>query len=244
MLQKWGDVLDTTASVRFDSTLVQGVRQFRSRHGLKEVDAIDDAMVDVLNVPPDERVRQLLINMERLRWMPDQPKGEFLLVFDADFIPEPDTLERVVKNAGILVDAAKILGVPVVTTEQYPKGVGPTTADIARRLCGLEALIGGAFDGATRHGAGMNSGQPFRVVVPEETEGRGVEDAPRAFVQRQGAEDEIGLRNHGKQFRHGLDSLAPLIARTAGPAHGGDPDRCTDRRRIYGQPGPDRRGCD
>ena len=80
LLQKWGDVPDTTASMRFDSLLVQGVRQFRSRHGLKEVDAIDDALVDVLNVPPDERVRQLLINMERLRWMPDQPKGEFLLV--------------------------------------------------------------------------------------------------------------------------------------------------------------------
>ncbi|MCC7500989.1 MAG: L,D-transpeptidase family protein [Flavobacteriales bacterium] len=80
LLQKWGDVVDTTTSMRFDSALVQGVRQFRLRHGLKEVDAIDDAMVDVLNVPPDERVRQLLINMERLRWMPDQPKGEFLLV--------------------------------------------------------------------------------------------------------------------------------------------------------------------
>ncbi len=80
LLRKWGDVPDSTVSMRFDSTLAAGVLRFRQRHGLKAVAAIDDAMVDVLNVPPDERVRQLLINMERLRWMPDQPKGEFLLV--------------------------------------------------------------------------------------------------------------------------------------------------------------------
>jgi murein L,D-transpeptidase YcbB/YkuD len=64
----------------FDSSLAQGVRRFRGRHGLKAVAVVDDAMVDMLNVPPSERVRQVLINMERLRWMPDQPMGPLLFV--------------------------------------------------------------------------------------------------------------------------------------------------------------------
>jgi nicotinamidase-related amidase len=34
----------------------------------------------------------------------------------------------------VLVDAARVLGVPVVATEQYPKGLGPTVDDLARRL--------------------------------------------------------------------------------------------------------------
>ncbi|MBY0458276.1 MAG: isochorismatase family protein [Gemmataceae bacterium] len=44
------------------------------------------------------------------------------------------TARPLVRNAGFLLDVAALLGVPVRATEQYPKGLGPTTADIARRL--------------------------------------------------------------------------------------------------------------
>lgn len=36
--------------------------------------------------------------------------------------------ERVVRNAGVLLKAAALLGVPALATEQYPKGLGPTAA--------------------------------------------------------------------------------------------------------------------
>lgn len=42
--------------------------------------------------------------------------------------------ERIVWNIGRLIDGAKVLGVPVVATEQYPKGLGPTTEVLAQRL--------------------------------------------------------------------------------------------------------------
>ncbi len=42
--------------------------------------------------------------------------------------------ERIVWNAGRLVEAANILGVEVVATEQYPAGLGPTVAALASRL--------------------------------------------------------------------------------------------------------------
>jgi len=38
----------------------------------------------------------------------------------------------VLKNAGILATAAKRLGIPIVVSEQYPKGLGPTDAALAR----------------------------------------------------------------------------------------------------------------
>ena len=44
------------------------------------------------------------------------------------------TAQRVVWNVRRLIDAAKILGLPVVGTEQYPKGLGPTVAELAERL--------------------------------------------------------------------------------------------------------------
>ena len=46
----------------------------------------------------------------------------------------PARLDAVLRNAGILLDAAERLGVPVLASEQYPKGLGPTCEPLASRL--------------------------------------------------------------------------------------------------------------
>ena len=43
----------------------------------------------------------------------------------------------VLRNACILIDAAKALGIPIVHTEQYPHGLGPTEAELNERLTGV-----------------------------------------------------------------------------------------------------------
>lgn len=45
----------------------------------------------------------------------------------------PDHL-RIVWNIGRLIDGAHILDLPVAATEQYPQGLGPTTAELADGL--------------------------------------------------------------------------------------------------------------
>src|SRR5215207_3269876 len=59
-----------------------------------------------------------------------------LLVIDVQdkllaLVPGRDAL---VRNVAFLVDGANLLQVPVHATEQYAKGLGPTTAELARRL--------------------------------------------------------------------------------------------------------------
>lgn len=44
------------------------------------------------------------------------------------------TAAALVRNAAFVLDVAKLLEIPVFATEQYPKGLGPTAAEIARRL--------------------------------------------------------------------------------------------------------------
>ena len=44
------------------------------------------------------------------------------------------TATQLVASVGFVLDVANLLQIPVRATEQYPKGLGPTTADIARRL--------------------------------------------------------------------------------------------------------------
>jgi len=42
--------------------------------------------------------------------------------------------EDVIKNCLHLIELAKILNIPVVLTEQYPKGLGPTVSEIKEQL--------------------------------------------------------------------------------------------------------------
>jgi nicotinamidase-related amidase len=44
------------------------------------------------------------------------------------------TTAALVRNAAFVLDVAQLLEIPVFATEQYPKGLGPTAAEIARRL--------------------------------------------------------------------------------------------------------------
>lgn len=46
----------------------------------------------------------------------------------------PAALRAVTRNAGILVQSAVRLGIPVLSTEQYPKGLGRTVPELARLL--------------------------------------------------------------------------------------------------------------
>jgi nicotinamidase-related amidase len=59
-----------------------------------------------------------------------------LLVIDVQdkLLPLIPTHAAMVRNIAFLIDAARLLQMPVAATEQYPKGLGPTTAELAKRL--------------------------------------------------------------------------------------------------------------
>ena len=42
--------------------------------------------------------------------------------------------EQTIERARILIEAASIMNIPVIYTEQYPKGLGPTCSDILNAL--------------------------------------------------------------------------------------------------------------
>ena len=48
-----------------------------------------------------------------------------------------EALSRMVKRTVALVEGARVLGLPIVYTEQYPKGLGPTVAPLKESLSGL-----------------------------------------------------------------------------------------------------------
>lgn len=59
-----------------------------------------------------------------------------LLVVDVQekLLPKIRGAAALTRDIGFLIDACQILDVPVVATEQYPKGLGPTVAALASRI--------------------------------------------------------------------------------------------------------------
>jgi murein L,D-transpeptidase YcbB/YkuD len=75
---------DTTAI--YDSSLVLGVKTFQQRYGYTPTGTINAGLLKDINVPAIERVKQLLINMERMRWLPSRPSGNLVIVNLPEFI--------------------------------------------------------------------------------------------------------------------------------------------------------------
>lgn len=69
----------------YDSTLVQAVQRFQTRHGLHPDGVVGKGVVAALNVTPKERLRTLLVNMERLRWVPEEQAPDLILVNIPEF---------------------------------------------------------------------------------------------------------------------------------------------------------------
>ena len=69
----------------FDNKLEQAVRRFQTHHGLAVDGIVGRATLPALNVPVSQRIEQIRINLERLRWLPRQLSPKSIRVNIADF---------------------------------------------------------------------------------------------------------------------------------------------------------------
>ncbi|MBZ5858221.1 L,D-transpeptidase family protein [Flavihumibacter profundi] len=75
-----GDLKTQDTGIVFNKSLELGVKNFQRRYGIKEDGAIGGGTLSEMNKPIDFRIRQILVNMERMRWVPAEPAGDFILV--------------------------------------------------------------------------------------------------------------------------------------------------------------------
>lgn len=68
------------------------------------------------------------------------------------FRPAVLDFERVAANAAMLAESARVLGLPVLATEQYPRGLGPTVPEVAEHLNGVPTLEKTSFSAARAEG--------------------------------------------------------------------------------------------
>ena len=64
----------------YDTTLQESVKVFQRRHGLADDAVIGREVVAEMNVPVQERIAQIRMNMERWRWLPRDLGNRYILV--------------------------------------------------------------------------------------------------------------------------------------------------------------------
>ena len=90
----------------FDATLEAAVRQFQLRHGLAPTGVADTETLAAMNVPASERLRQMALNMERWRWLPDDFGPRYLLAMI------PDCWLFGVENGQTVLSMKTVMGSP------------------------------------------------------------------------------------------------------------------------------------
>lgn len=69
----------------FTDTLAKAVQRFQHRMGLTENGKINPVTIIEFNKPIEFRIKQMMVNMERLRWVPVELEKEYLLVNIPEF---------------------------------------------------------------------------------------------------------------------------------------------------------------
>ena len=69
----------------FDTNLDQALKKFQMRNGLETDGILGTNTLQVLNISADQRVRQIVVNMERWRWLPQMLGDRYILVNIAGF---------------------------------------------------------------------------------------------------------------------------------------------------------------
>ena len=121
-------------------------------------------------------------------------------------IPE---FERVAKATATLVAGAEAIGVPVVITEQYPKGLGETVPEVAERLPeGTEPLEKMVFSASEAEGFDL-AGRDQALVCGIETHvcvNQTAHDLLEGGIDVQVARDAVGSRTDENK-RVGLEKM-------------------------------------
>lgn len=131
-----------------------------------------------------------------------------LLVVDVQdaFAKAIDGFDALVAQVVILARAARILDVPIVVTEQYPRGLGDTVAPLLAELDGVPRLAKTVFSAARADGFALDPARDQVIVCGIEAHvcvnqtvcdllasGRQVHVVADAVGSRTAANREIGL---------------------------------------------------
>ncbi len=93
-------------STVYDQTLLAAVQLFQRRHGLSDDGALGPRTIAAMNVSAADRARQIALNMERWRWLPERMEADHIVV------NVPAAQMEVVENGTAVMSMKVVVGDP------------------------------------------------------------------------------------------------------------------------------------
>lgn len=167
----------------YDPALVAAVERFQARHGLQADGVIGAQTLQALATSPAQRVAQIRANLERLRWVAADLRGDRLLVdivgYRADLVlggvtvwAEPAIVGRPTRRTPALLDSVTHLVLnpkwvvpPTILREDVIPGMARNPAYLDRHRLRVVDRSGQAVDpGTIDWGSARRHGFPYSVV--------------------------------------------------------------------------------
>lgn len=104
-------------SNQFDNWVVDSLKTFQTRHGLKADGLLGKKTLEELNTPIEKRIQQIEINLDRWRWLPKDLGQNYIIVNTAGFEME------VVQNGYKTLDMNVVVGKPEHKTPIFSKNM-------------------------------------------------------------------------------------------------------------------------
>jgi L,D-transpeptidase YcbB len=102
-LLELSDLKLNNATQLYDEDLRIAVISFQKRHGLKDDGIIGKTTIVAMNVPYKERIKQLMVNMERSRWVPVSLDRDYLVVNIPEFKLHVNSGDKLLWSCNIVV---------------------------------------------------------------------------------------------------------------------------------------------
>ncbi len=177
----------------YDAFVQEGIERFQARHGIEVDGVIGPATLRALNVPAEERVEQLEVNLERARWVTDDLEGVFVLVniagFRAYVIRDRETIWEARVQVGTSYNQSPVFRGEMSYLVFNPTWTVPdsiaTTEMLPEILEDPDFLVNGNYEVTNSEGETID---PSTIDWSRVTEG----DFGYTFTQRAGPDNALG----------------------------------------------------
>jgi murein L,D-transpeptidase YcbB/YkuD len=78
-LQTTGEIVGGNRDSILDDVLEQAIKNFQASYGYTADGKLTDSLIKLMNIPLTQRIQQLIINLNRMRWMPTETDGRLIV---------------------------------------------------------------------------------------------------------------------------------------------------------------------
>lgn len=103
--------LSRSATRDYDARITAAVTRFQADHGLNADGVAGDSTIDELNVSAEDRLKSVVVAMERLRWMSGTERGDTYV-----WVNQPDFTAQIIDHGKIVFRTRAVIGKNVEET--------------------------------------------------------------------------------------------------------------------------------